>query len=212
MLSHHVLVVLLHRYGYGAVGLIIMLESMGLPLPGESLMIAAALYAAATHQIDIALVVPVAALGAIVGDNIGYVIGRSVGYPLLAHYGRRIGLTERRIRLGQFLFRRHGGKVVFFGRFIAILRTFAALLAGANRMPWPEFLLFNAFGGIAWCCLYGFGAYLLGDAAKRIAGPFGLAIGIAAAVAITAAVVFLKRNERRLEREAEREVAKQPIA
>ncbi|MBV9735448.1 MAG: DedA family protein [Acidisphaera sp.] len=212
MLSHHVLVALLHRYGYGAVGLIIMLESMGMPLPGESLLIAAALYAAATHQIDIAIVVPVAALGAVVGDNIGYLIGRSLGYPLLARHGWRIGLTGRRLLLGQFLFRRHGGKVVFFGRFIAVLRTFAALLAGANRMPWPGFLLFNALGGVTWCCLYGFGAYLLGNAAKRVAGPFGIAIGIAAAAAIIAAVVFLKRNEHRLEAQAEREMAEEPAA
>lgn len=131
---------------------------------------------------------------------------------LLARFGRRIGLTPERLKLGQFLFRRHGGKVVFFGRFIVVLRTLAALLAGANGMPWRSFLLFNALGGVAWCSLYGFGAYLLGDAAKHLRGPIGIVIGIIAALLIGATVIFLKRNEKRLQADAERAMAEQPDA
>ena len=148
-LLHH-LDHLLQHYGYGVIGLIVMLESMGAPLPGESLIIGTAIYCATTHRLDIVWVVITAIAGAIMGDNFGYLIGHSLGYRALARYGRHIGLNDQRLKLGRYLFRVHGGKVVFFGRFIAILRTFAALLAGANRMPWHSFLLWNALGGIGW--------------------------------------------------------------
>lgn len=163
MLSQHVLTHRLQRYGYALIGGAVGLERMGVPLPGESMLIAASLYAAATHRLNIVAVVASAAAGAIIGDNIVYLIGREIGYRLLARFGSHVGLHDRRLMLGRYLFRRHGGKVVFFGRFVAILRTFAAPLAGANRMLWPSFLLYNALGGIAWSSLYGFGTYALGD-------------------------------------------------
>ena len=189
---------LIQHYGYAGVAISLALESLGLPLPGESLMIAAALYAAATHKLNIFLLVPLAAAGAIAGDQIGYLIGRSVGFRLLAHWGRKIGLSDERLELGRYLFRTYGGPVVFAGRFVAVLRTFAALLAGANLMPWHTFLLWNGLGGVCWTALYGFGAYALGDAAKSLSGPVGIAMGVAGAMALLAAVVFVKRNEKRL--------------
>ncbi len=189
---------LLAHYGYGVVGLVVMLESMGAPLPGESLLIGTALYCAATHRLEIGWVVAVAVAGAIMGDNLGYLIGRSLGFRLLARWGSRIGLTEDRLTLGRYMFRRHGGKVVFFGRFIAILRTFAALLAGANRMPWPSFLIYNALGGIGWAGGYSLAAFLLGRQMERISGPLGLALGIVAMAVVGSAFLFLKRNEKRL--------------
>ena len=192
----------LAQYGYGAIGVTLMLESMGAPLPGESMMIAAALYAATTHRLAIGWIIPVAAAGAIAGDQIGFLIGRWAGMPLLHRWGRRVGLTPERLQLGQYLFRRHGGKVVFLGRFVVVLRTFAALLAGANGMAWPRFLLWNALGGLAWTCLYGLGAYVLGDALRRITGPVGIVLGVLGGAALIAIVVFLKRNERRLTAEA----------
>jgi membrane protein DedA with SNARE-associated domain len=193
---------LLHQYGPGAVGVGIFLESSGLPLPGESLLIASALYAS-TGKMDIDLVVAFASLGAILGDNVGYLIGRSLGTRLLVRYGRHVGLTEERAQLGYHLFHRHGGKVVFFGRFIAILRTFAAVLAGANHMHWTHFLMYNALGGVTWCVLYGFGAYFLGDAFRRLAGPVGIAVGVLGLAVVAAALVFVKRNEKRLIAEAQ---------
>jgi len=196
---------LLHRYGPGVVGVIILLESTGLPLPGESLLIASALYASATGKLNIWLVVGCAAIGAVLGDNFGYLIGRGLGTRLLVRYGRRVGLTEDRVKLGFYLFRQHGGKVVFFGRFIAILRTFAAVLAGASHMHWAQFLIYNTLGGVIWCASYGFGAYILGDAFRRLAGPVGIVIGFLAIVVIAAAVVFVKRNETRLLAEAQRQ-------
>jgi membrane protein DedA with SNARE-associated domain len=197
---------LLHDYGYVAVFVCVMLESIGFPLPGESLIIGAAIYAATTHQLDVFILVPVAAAGAISGDQIGYFIGRWVGFRLLAHWGRKLGLTEDRLQLGRFLFRKYGAEVVFFGRFVAILRTFAALLAGANRMPWHSFLIWNALGGIAWTSLYGFGAYLLGDAARRIKGPVGIGLAVIGGAALLAALIFVKRNESRLLKDAKREM------
>ena len=193
---------LLAHYGYGLVGIVVMLESMGAPLPGESLLIGAALYCAATHRLDIGWVIAVAIVGAVMGDNFGYLIGRQVGFRLLSRWGRRIGLTEDRLMLGRYLFRRHGGKVVFFGRFIAILRTFAALLAGANRMPWPSFLFYNALGGIGWAGGYSLAAFLIGRQVEAISGPLGIGLGIVAGLVVGAVVVFLKRNEKRLTAEA----------
>lgn len=140
---------LFRHYGYGAIFAGVLLESSGLPLPGESLLIAASLYAATTHHLAILLLVPAAAMGAILGDQIGYAIGRHVGVRVLERWGRRVGLSAERLELGRYLFRRYGGRVVFLGRFVAVLRTFAALLAGANRMPWPRFLLWNALGDSA---------------------------------------------------------------
>src|SRR5258705_1513629 len=149
-------------YGYWAVLVLVGLESMGLPLPGETALITAAFSAGTSHELNIFGVVAAAAVGAVIGDNIGYEIGRLIGFPILRRYGPRIGLDERRLRLGQYLFRRYGGAIVFFGRFVALLRAFAALLAGANRMPWPRFLFFNAAGGVIWSSIFGIGGEFVG--------------------------------------------------
>lgn len=198
---------LVDRHGYGVVGIVIFLESMGAPLPGESLLIGAALYAAHGQGLQIEWVVLVAAIGAIMGDNAGYLIGRRVGPPVLARWGPKIGLTAARQRLGRFLFLRHGPKVVFFGRFTAFLRTFAALLAGANDMPWRRFLFWNALGGVTWTGLYGFGAYALGSQIKHIVGPIGLGLGAITVVTVIWLWRFVRRNEARLMREAEEALA-----
>ena len=210
LLPLHLLDSLFHQYGYTAVFVIIMLESIGLPLPGETLMVAAALYTASTHHLNIVLLVAFAAAAAICGDQIGYFIGRWIGFRMLKRWGRKLGLSEDRLELGRFLFRKYGAAVVFFGRFVAVLRTFAALLAGANRMPWHSFLLWNSLGGLAWTSLYGFGAYALGDAAKRISGPAGIALAVIGAAALLAAIIFIHRNESRLIADARREMQQSP--
>src|ERR1700676_4586072 len=144
------LIRLIQVYGPWIISVVVALESAGLPLPGETILVAAALLAAATNQIDIAVVVAAAAAGAIVGDGIGYAVGRRFGMPLLRKYGRYIRLDENRLLIGRYLFFRYGSAVVFFGRFVAVLRMFAALLAGANSMPAGRFLFFNVTGGICW--------------------------------------------------------------
>ncbi len=195
---------LLTTYGYLAVLVFVGIESIGIPFPGETMLLIAAIYAGTTHHLFIPLVIVAAACGAILGDNIGFWIGREGGYRLIRRYGRYIRLDERKLKLGQYLFRKHGGKVVFFGRFIAVLRAFAAFLAGTNRMPWPRFLLFNALGGIVWASLYGMGGYLLGNNIHRFAGPVGTITLVLAVLLILVLLVFVRRNEHRLEEEAER--------
>jgi membrane protein DedA with SNARE-associated domain len=195
---------LLASYGYLAVFLFVGIESIGIPLPGETMLVTAAIYAGTTHRLSIQLVILAAAAGAIIGDNIGYIIGRTGGYRLVRRYGRYIRLDEKRLKLGQYLFRRHGGKVVFFGRFFSVLRVFAAFLAGVNLMPWRRFLFFNATGGIIWSSLYGLAAYFLGNQIIQLSTPTNIALGVIGAVIVVAAFIFLRRNEARLSREAER--------
>jgi membrane protein DedA with SNARE-associated domain len=194
---------LLAAYGYLAVFLFIAIESTGIPFPGETMLITAAIYAGNTHRLNIVLIVAAAAAGAIAGDNLGYGIGHWGGYRLVRRYGRLIRLHEGRLKLGQYLFRRHGGKVVFFGRFVSVLRAYAAFLAGTNRMPWRRFLLFNAAGGILWAALFGTGAYLLGQQISRLSQAAAIVLGIVAVIVIVAFFVFLRRNEERLMAEAE---------
>jgi membrane protein DedA with SNARE-associated domain len=191
-------------YGYWAVLVLVGLESMGLPLPGETALIAAAVYAGTRHELNIVGVVAAAAAGAVIGDNLGYQIGRLIGFPVLRRYGPRVGLDEQRLRLGQYLFRRYGGAIVFFGRFAALLRTFAALLAGTNRMPWPRFFFYNAAGGLVWSSIFGIGGYVLGSSAHQISGPIGIGLFILALTAAIAAVVFVRRHEQAMLMEAER--------
>ncbi len=197
------LVHLIATYGSPAVGGLVALESMGVPVPGETALIAAAVYAGNTGHLSIVGVIVGAAAGAILGDNLGFWLGHRFGYPLLLRYGRYVRLTDARIKLGQYLFRRHGGKVVFFGRFIAVLRALAAFLAGTNAMPWPRFLAFNAAGGIVWATLYGVGAYSLGEELHRLAGPVGFTLLALAVVGIVIGLLALHRHEVAWEIEAE---------
>ena len=189
------------QYGYAVVGIVVMLESMGLPLPAESIIITSALFCATTHKLSITGIIIAAVAGAIMGDNFGYLIGRALGLKLLQKYGPKVGLTPERL-LGRYVFLKHGGSVVFFGRFIAVLRMFVALLAGANHMPWHTFLWHNALGGLCWAGGYAICTYLLGNEVLKLSGPVGLGFGACAAIAIVASFLFLKRNEKRLTEEA----------
>ncbi|TMF51393.1 MAG: DedA family protein [Chloroflexi bacterium] len=195
---------LVAQYGYLAVLVIVGLESTGVPLPGETTLVAAALYAGATHNLNIVGVVIAAAVGAILGDNLGYLIGHWGGYRLLIRYGRYIRLSEKRIKIARYLFLRYGGEVVFFGRFTAILRAYAAFLAGTTRMPWRRFLFFNAAGGIAWATIYGGGAYLLGRQIERLSVPFEIVFVAAAVIAIVVGALIIRRQEERLAVAAEK--------
>jgi len=194
----------LTTYGYWAVLLFVAIESTGVPFPGETMLLVAAIYAGTTNRLSITLVIVAAASGAILGDNLGYWVGREGGYHLLRRYGRYIHLDERKVKLGQYLFRKYGDKVVFFGRFIAVLRAWAAFLAGTNCMPWRSFLLYNALGGIIWATVYGLAGYFLGDNVHRLTGPIGLSTFVLGLLLTVASLVFVRRNERRLEEEAER--------
>jgi membrane protein DedA with SNARE-associated domain len=201
MLSHDQLHQLFQTYGVWTVALIVGLESLGIPLPGETVLVIASIYAA-THGGNIALVISAAVIGAIIGDNIGYWIGREFGYRLLLKYGAYIGVTEDRIKLGQYLFMKHGGKVVFFGRFFALLRFLAAVLAGINRMVWSHFLVANALGAVVWATIVGMAAYTAGRSIHLIQGPVAVLAAVIVVGVIVAGFFYLRRNEALLEAEA----------
>jgi len=195
---------LIATHGYWIVALVVALESMGVPLPGETVLVSAAIYAGATGNLEIAGVVAAAATGATVGDNGGYWIGRRVGLPLLLRYGRYLRIGEDKIKLGRYMFARYGGAVVFLARFVALLRVLAAFLAGVNRMAWGRFFAFNIAGGVAWASLFGLGAYALGSQIEKLTGGAGLLLQAAAAGALVCGVVYLRRQEARLLEEANR--------
>ena len=189
---------LIAHYGYIAIFVIITLESAGLPLPGETVLLTAAAYAGSTGNINIVLVVAIAATAAILGDNAGYWVGRRWGLPLLLRKGHLIGLDHGRLKLGQYLFRRHGGKIVFFGRFTAMLRAYAAVLAGVNKLDARRFMAFNALGGVAWASIMGFGAYLCGRSIENVMGPVGLGLLAFVLLGAVALWLFMRRHEARL--------------
>jgi membrane protein DedA with SNARE-associated domain len=195
---------LLRAYGLWILFIGLTLECMGVPVPGEALLVSAALYAGSTHRLTIGSIMLVAATAAAVGGMIGYVIGRSIGFRLLLRYGKYVWLDERRLKLGQYLFLLHGGKIIFFGRFVDPLRVFAGVLAGANRMSWPNFLLTNALGAICWAVVMGDGAYLFGEQIKRVAGLVSLLLLIVVVGLAIGGIVFFRRHEKELEERAER--------
>jgi membrane protein DedA with SNARE-associated domain len=181
---------LLLSYGLILLFLVVAGESSGVPLPGETALIAAAILATPKqHHYNIAEVIAVAAAGAIVGDNIGYWLGRTGGRRLLERWGPIRRYAERALPPGERFFEKHGGKTVFFARFIAVLRVTAAWLAGITHMSWWRFFLWNAAGGIVWATGFGLLAYYFGQAAADAISRYGLyGVGV---VVLAAAVGFV---------------------
>jgi membrane protein DedA with SNARE-associated domain len=176
---------------------LVALESFGLPLPGETALIACGVIAS-QGDLSIVAVIVVAAAAAIIGDNLGYVAARKGGRKLLMRYRVTRGVAERYLPRGERFFAKHGGKAVFLGRFVAVLRVTAAWCAGLARMHWWSFLGWNAAGGIVWATLIGLLAYYLGEAVAKLIGPFGL-IAAGGVVLIAAAGFFIARRlERRV--------------
>jgi membrane protein DedA with SNARE-associated domain len=193
---------LLVHYGPWAVFLLVALESSGVPLPGETILVTAAIVAGRTHEGSILEIIGLAAAGAIFGDNIGFWVGREFGLKLLVRHGDKIGLDEDKLKLGQYMFLRFGGAIVFFGRFVAVLRAFAAVLAGANKLaPW-RFFLFNAAGGVVWASLFGLGGYFLGKDFHKIAGPAGITGLVLALGLIAFSWFYYRKHEAKLIEEA----------
>jgi len=195
---------LIANFGYLGIFVLIFLESAGVPLPGETALVGAAVYAGTTHQLDIGFVILAAATAAIFGDNLGFWFGRRFGFSFLHRYGPYVRLTEPRLKIGQMLFQRHGGKVVFFGRFTALLRTYAAMLAGANRFHVGRFFVWNASGGITWAVVFGLGGYFFGWSIEYLAGPLSIALFVGAIIGGAALYLLFKKHEARLVIEAER--------
>jgi len=194
---------LIHVYGLLVVAGLIGLECVGLPFPGETVLIVASVIAVTKHDLNIASVILTAAGAAIIGRMIGYVIGREFGYWLLLRYGGYSWITESRIKLGQYLFLRHGGKIILIAQFLPVLRSFAGILAGANRMPWLRFMLTSIIGAFLWATLLGLAAYSLGRQVERLTGWMALVFGLVVLICIVVAAVFVKRHEAQLTAEAE---------
>jgi membrane protein DedA with SNARE-associated domain len=194
---------LLHQFGYAAVFVLVAAESLGIPLPGETILIVAAIYAGSTHKLSVWLIFAVAAAAAIIGDNIGFWIGDKGGYRLLHRYGHYVRADETKIKIGHLIFERHGGKVVFFGRFVSVLRTYAAFLSGTLKMRWRRFLPYNASGGIVWAAIYSFIPYAVGGAITKASTPVDIALGVVAAALLITGIVLLRRHASRLADQAE---------
>jgi membrane protein DedA with SNARE-associated domain len=193
---------LIQVFGYPLLFLVVMAESSGLPVPGETGLIAAAV-AASRGKLQIELVIPIAALAAIIGDNIGYQIGRKGGRWLLERPGRFQSQRQQVLITGEPFFERHGPKAVFFGRFLLGLRVWASWLAGATHMRWRSFLFWNACGGICWATAIGLLAYFLGNAAGNAIQTFGLFGLFAVLVVVGGLLVAHFRHRRHVRRVAE---------
>jgi membrane protein DedA with SNARE-associated domain len=195
---------LIHVYGLLVVAGLIGLECVGLPFPGETVLIVASAIAGTKHDLNIVSVILTAGAASIVGRMIGYVIGREFGYWLLLRYGRYLWITESRIKLGQYLFLRHGGKIILLAQFVPGLRSIAGILAGANRMPWQRFMIANVLGAFIWATLYGVAIYSLGREVEELSGRMVMVFAIVTLVLIIVAVAFVGRHEAQLITEAEK--------
>jgi membrane protein DedA with SNARE-associated domain len=198
----------LNTLGYPAVVLFVMIESSGIPFPGETMLLLASFYTATDHHLHRPIVIACAALGAIVGDNIGYYIGRTGGKAVVERYGRYVFIKPEHLERAEKFFARHGDKTVFFGRFIAVLRAWAAFLAGVNRMHWRTFFIYNAAGGIVWAIIYGLFGYYAGrlfhnnfTQLEHLARTISwTAAGIVVACAIIAYIVYRLRRRHTLKK------------
>src|ERR1035441_10726793 len=193
---------LLEQYGYWAVFLAVGAESLGVPIPGETTLITAALFAGSSHRLNIVWIVVVASAAAIIGANIRYLLGRVGGYRLMRRYGHYVRVDEAKMKVGRYLFDRHGGKVVFIGRFISVARTYAHFLAGVNMMNWLRFLIYNAAGGIFWAALITAGGYFLGNAVHQVSTVVSIAGGVLVVFVLIALFVYFRRHIKRLEQRA----------
>jgi membrane protein DedA with SNARE-associated domain len=176
---------------------IIGLESMGIPSPGETALVAAAVLAS-QGKLEIWLVIVIGIASAIVGDNIGYALGRRFGREVLEAPGPWFRRRLLVIRAGDQFFQKHGGKAVFLARWVALVRVAAAWLAGINRMPFRRFFLWNALGGITWGITFGLAGYFLGKSATRILSQVGIAGAIVLVLMLVGGYVALRRRERRM--------------
>jgi membrane protein DedA with SNARE-associated domain len=181
--------------GYPLIVVLVMAESGGIPVPGETALIVGGVFAS-QGKLRIELVIAAAALGAIVGDNIGYYIGHRGGRWLLQRPGPFRDQRLRVLEMGEPFFARHGPKAVFFGRFILGLRTWASWLAGANHMRWRTFFMWNALGGICWATGVGLIAYFLGSSAGNLITTFGIYGLVAVLIAAGSAFLWHRHHTR----------------
>jgi len=194
---------LISTYGYWAVFAFVAAESLGVPIPGETALIAAGAYAGETHRLSPGLIFLVAALAAVAGNLAGYGIGYKGGFALVARFGPKVHLDERKLKVGRYVLDRQGGKVVFFGRFVSVLRTYVAFLAGTLRMEWHKFVIASVAAAAVWAAAYTALAFEAAKALKRLSGTFDLLIAALAIIVVVAVVLVTRRQVKGLEDKAE---------
>jgi len=187
---------LFSQYGYWVVFGGVFLENAGVPVPGETALLAGAALAHAGH-LSLVWVIATAVGGATLGDNLGFLVGRRGGRALAERYGRHVGLTRARLNQFDDFFARHGGRTVFIARFITGLRVFGAVLAGGSGLRWPSFLFYNATGAIAWATLVGTTGFLLGESWELLERWIGRASVIGLAIVAALVTIALMRARRR---------------
>ena len=186
------------RYGYFVVFFGILLENAGVPVPGETILLAGAALARFGH-LSLFWVISIAIAGAVLGDNVGFLIGRRGGRRLLERHGRLLGLTKARLDQFDAFFARHGAKTVFVARFVTGLRVVGAVLAGASTLEWGRFIVFNATGALAWATTFGAVGYALGyswETIERWIGHLGLVLLVVLGVVVVLAVGRSRRRSR----------------
>jgi membrane protein DedA with SNARE-associated domain len=186
----------LHDWGYLAVAGFIFFEDFGVPLPGETMLIAASLYAGAGH-LNVWLVGVIAFVAAVAGDNIGYVIGRFGGRELVERFGKYVLLTPDRLDRAEAFFARHGGKVVTIARFVEGLRQLNGIIAGVAEMHWARFVLFNALGAALWVGIWTSLGYLAGNHVETIAHYFTYVAVTAVVLGVVVLLLHLRRRRAR---------------
>ncbi|HSV33817.1 MAG TPA: DedA family protein [Pyrinomonadaceae bacterium] len=184
LIEHYMLL-----YGYWAVFFGVMLENAGIPVPGETILLIAG-YFAATGEFHLALVMLIAATGAVIGDNIGFAIGHHYGRGILLRFGRFLFLTPKRVEHMEDYFRNHGNKTILVARFITGLRVFAALLAGASKMPWRVFFMYNVAGAVLWSVVITTLGYLFGQSLPLLVKWVGRSGTILLVAAIVVAIII----------------------
>lgn len=189
--------------GYPILFVFVGSESFGIPLPGETALIAAGAYAGSTGKLSPWVIFVVAATAAVIGDNIGFLIGDKGGYALARRFGPKVRLSERRLKVARYIFDEHGVKVVFFGRFVAVLRAYAAFLAGTTRMAWSRFLPANAAGGVLWAAIYTTLAYEAGSWIRRFSGTIDVVLGVLAVVVTGGGLLVVRKMADQLSEKAE---------
>ena len=202
---------LLDHWGYAAVAFLLFVEDFGVPAPGETVLIAASVYAGA-GRLNVVAVGLIAFAAAVLGDNTGYAIGRFGGRALVLRYGRYVMLTEERLDKAEAFFNHHGGKIVTVARFIEGLRQANGIIAGTTGMRWPRFLAFNALGAAVWVAVWTSVGYLAGDHITTVydtVGRYSLYV-LVAAVLLAVAVVLRRRRRRTAARPPEIEAVPSP--
>ena len=182
------------HYGYWTILIGLLLESAGVPLPGETILITAAILARTQHELNIVMVCVVAVIAATLGDNLGFALGRYAGRPLIQRYRHIFHIEQKTVEKGEELFRRRGAMAVFLARFVAGLRILAGPLAGTLRMDWRKFVFFNALGAIAWVGAIGSAGYFFGEAISGVLQRAGLAVGVAV---VTMGAIWWWREKRK---------------